>query len=1015
LWGYSNPISKCEYVIVMIPQPTGTVTFLFTDIEGSTKLAREHSEIWETLRSRHYQILREAIESNHGVVFQVIGDAFCAAFHTAADALKAAVKAQQGLQSEAWGDCVIRVRMGIHTGEAEVHDNEYKGYLTLSLVQRLMSAGHGGQILVSGATENLLRGQLPKEVELRDLGKHHFKDVPQPVRLIQVIAPGLTTEFPPLQVVDLTPNNLPTQLTSFIGREKEAADVKRLLVNTHLLTLIGPGGTGKTRLSLQVAQEQLEAFLHGVWLVELAPISDASLVARTTAATLNLPAEVHRPAIDMLCDYLRDKELLIILDNCEHLVDACARMVDRLLHTAPKLRILASSREALGIAGEVSYRVPSLELPDVKTLLTVESLNQYEAVKLFIDRALAALPTFAVTNDNAPAVAQICHRLDGIPLALELAAAKVRALSIEQIAKRLDDRFRLLTGGSRTALERHQTLRATLDWSYNLLSENEQVLFRRLSIFVNGWTLEAAESVCSDETIHQEDVFEVLEQLVNKSLVITEEWQSETRYRMLETMRQYANEKLIEAGESERLRDRHLAYYLELAETAEPHLIRPEQLEWLDRLEAEHENMRSSLEWSLGKERPQQALHLTAALGTFWSLHCYWMEAARWLERALAKPMGNPTAEENTARARALMQEATIADHLDNLEKARASAEASLTLCQTYGTPHDLAMVHFLLGWFWNRLGDLNRAYSFLEESLRQFHILDDPYWQAMTQYEINGVLIARGEKAQAEVSPEELDRARKLGERRLLANTLRSSAEAAWSNHQWEQAEAYSRETEILYDQLGYKANPALVVKGSIALSQKDYEQARAIYKKMKEQFELIGEKYTQSQAIAVLGLLAKKDGDLRAAQSYIEEALQIDREIGSKRTVGIGLVFLGQIKFLQGNRADAKSHFTDGFTLIQGSDHYYPKTEALLYFCQTLAEVSPVTAMKILSAIHTFFRQQVREPPNPLYVIESDDVIAKARQQLNKVKFNQAWAGGETMTIDQALDLALKILDEI
>jgi len=282
-----------------------------------------------------------------------------------------------------------------------------------------------------------------------------------------------------------------------------------------------------------------------------------------------------------------------------------------------------------------------------------------------------------------------------------------------------------------------------------------------------------------------------------------------------------------------------------------------------------------------------------------------------------------------------------------------------------------------------------------------------------MTQYEINGVLISRGEIAQAEVSPEELDRARKLGERRLLANALRSSAEAAWSNHQWEEAEVYSREAEILYDQLGYKANPVLLVQGSIALSQRDYEQARAIYTKMREQFELIGEKYTQSQAIAVLGFLARNEGDLQAAQSYVEEALQIDREIGSKRTVGIGLVFLGQVKFLQGNRADAKRHFTEGLTLIQGSDHYYPKTEALLYFCQTLAEVSPATAVKILSAIHAFFGKQVREPPNPLYVIESDNVIAKARQQLNEVKFNQAWAEGENMTIEEALNLAQDMIE--
>ena len=336
--------------------------------------------------------------------------------------------------------------MGIHTGEAEVHDNEYHGYLTLSLVQCVMSAGHGGQILLSNATENLLRGQLPKDVALRDMGEHKFKEAPCPARAFQVVIPGLLSEFPPLRAPDVFPNNLPTQLTSFVGRRKELADVEKLLHDAHMLTLIGPGGTGKTRLAIRAASEVLGNYPDGVWLVELAPILDPLLVPRTTAIAIGLRDEPQRPVIDMLCDYLREKKMLILLDNCEHLVDACARLADRVLHAAPNVRILASSREALGIAGEVTYRVPSLGLPDIQHLPPVESLSQYEAVKLFIDRATTAVPTFTVTNNNAPAVAQICYRLDGIPLAIELAAAKMRVLSVEQITKRLDDRFRLLTG-----------------------------------------------------------------------------------------------------------------------------------------------------------------------------------------------------------------------------------------------------------------------------------------------------------------------------------------------------------------------------------------------------------------------------------------------------------------------------------------------------------------------------------------------------------------------------------------
>ncbi|HLO15943.1 MAG TPA: adenylate/guanylate cyclase domain-containing protein, partial [Anaerolineales bacterium] len=400
----------------LIPSlPTGTVTFLFTDIEGSTKLAREQPDRWETLRARHHAILYEAIGTNKGFVFQVIGDQFCAAFHTAEDALHAAIKSQTDLYSEPWGNVPVKVRMGIHTGKAEIQDNgEYEGYLTLCCVQRVMSVVYGGQVLLSNSTAELVRAELPQGVFLLDLKEHQLKGLPNPEHLWQVVAPGLQQDFPSLQSLNDIPNNLPLQLTSFIGREKELGDIKRLLTDTHLLTLTGPGGTGKSRLSLQAAADLLHNFLNGVWLVELAPVSDASVIPATMLGVLNLPAEKYRPAINMLCDYLHNKEILLILDNCEHLVEACALLVDSLLHASPNLRIIASSREALGIAGEVCYRVPSLGLPALNHLPQLELLSQYEAVRLFIERACAALPDFHITNENAPAVVQICRRLDGI-------------------------------------------------------------------------------------------------------------------------------------------------------------------------------------------------------------------------------------------------------------------------------------------------------------------------------------------------------------------------------------------------------------------------------------------------------------------------------------------------------------------------------------------------------------------------------------------------------------------------
>lgn len=999
----------------MVDLPSGTVTFLFTDIEGSTKLAREHPDTWEIARSRHHQILREAIESNNGFTFQIIGDAFCAAFHKAGDALKAAIEAQKDLQSEVWGECVIRVRMGIHTGEAELHENEYQGYLTLSLAQRIMSAGHGGQVLISNVTENLLKGQLPKDISLRDMGEHKFKDVPYPVRVFQVIAPDLQQEFPHLRVLDVAPNNLPTQLTSFIGREKEKADIKRLLANTHLLTLIGPGGTGKTRLSLQVASEVLHAYPHGVWLIELAPISDPSSVPAAALAALDLPAEVHRPAIDMLSDYLREREALLILDNCEHLVEACARMVDRLLHAAPKLRILASSREALGIAGEVSYRVPSLELPDIKQLPSLASLSQYEAVKLFIDRARAAQPMFNVTNENAPAVAQICHRLDGIPLALELAAAKVRALSVEQISKRLDDRFRLLTGGSRTALERHQTLRATLDWSYNLLPDSEQVLFRRLSIFINGWTLEAAESVCSDELIQQEDVFEVLEQLVNKSLVVAENWQSETRYRMLETMRQYANEKLVEAGESEHLCDWHLDYYLELAETAEPHLLRPEQLEWLERLEVEHDNMRAALEWSLGYERPEHALRLCAALGRFWYLHNYFQEGAKWIARALQKPFDPLIAPETTARTRALHQDSAIAQALDDLERMKISAEESLALSEATSDDHLLAMARCYMGILNYRHMDLQTASMFFEQSLAKFRVLKASYWIAYCQSYLSSTLVLQGKTTWKQENPHILELARSAGERLFLAETLCGQAYWEWQNYRIEDAQNYLKEAENLYLQLRYKNYSIHDLLGQIAYSRGDYQQARYHYEQEIQQLDVMGEKNMKSFVLRNLGVLARDEGHLNEAKVYANQSLTLAREFGAKYAIGFHSAFVGHIDFLRDKSDSAKRHFMEALEIASSLDNFHTKYNAICCLASALADRQPKFAVTITAAVQADSSNRRKAPLDPLYQWEVDHVIAEAHNVLDDSAFNLAWAEGEKMTIEEALDLAHKTLDKI
>jgi predicted ATPase/class 3 adenylate cyclase len=571
--------------------PSGTVSFLFTDIEGSTKLAQGHPDIWESLRERHHVILNSAIESHNGYVFQIIGDAFCVAFHTANDALHAAVKSQTDLHNENWGETPIKVRIGINTGTANLNDDkQYSGYATLALTQRIMSAGHGGQILLSQSTYDLTRDRLPENAQLVDMGERRLKDVLRAEHLYQLSVSDLSSQFAPLNTLESFQHNLPIQLTSFVGREKEMAEIKAMLHSARLVTLTGSGGTGKTRLSIEVGMDELPSFTNGVWLIELAPLAHPSQIIPTMAQTFGLQELPFAPLAALVTDYLRGKKILLLLDNCEHLIEGCARLADDLLHQCEGLKILASSREALGIAGEIAYRTPSLA--------------DSESTRLFVERARAANPNFNLTEGNASPVAQICSRLDGIPLAIELAAARAKLLAPEQIATRLDDLFRLLVGGSRTALPRQQTLRALIDWSYDLLSEEEQQLLRTASVFVGGWTLEALEAVSDDP-----NAIEHLEGLVNKSLVVTEQREKEMRYFMLETIRQYAREKLFDAKQTSAARDRHFVYFDDLSEKMWDAIRSPDFSAQRESMEEESDNFRAALEWGLEND-PEHALHL---------------------------------------------------------------------------------------------------------------------------------------------------------------------------------------------------------------------------------------------------------------------------------------------------------------------------------------------------------------------------------------------------------------------
>ncbi len=723
----------------MIIPPTGTITFLFSDIEGSTKKWEKQPEAMRVALAEHDRLLREAFARNAGYVFKTIGDAFCVAFDTAQSAVAGAIEAQRALREADFGSIgEIRVRMALHTGAAEHRDNDYFGQ-ALNRVARILAAVHGGQVLVSQATEELVRDLIPAGAQLRHLGEHRLRDLARPEHLYQLVASGLPSEFASLRSLESVANNLPVQLSHFIGREREMEEVKRVLNSTRLLTLTGMGGTGKTRLSLQVAADVLEQFPDGVWFVEFATIDDALLVAETVAAALGLRQEADRPLLSTLTNYLRERNVLLILDNCEHVVAACARLAETLLRACPKLHILASSREALGIVGETAWPVPPLSLPNHWREISpgedaVARLGHYEAVRLFVERASLA-STFQLTNENAHLVAQICWRLDGIPLAIELAAARIRVLSLDKIVERLDDRFHLLTTGSRNAVPRQQTLRSLIDWSYDLLDERERMLLQRLSVFARGRTLEAIEAVCSGEGLDAFEIIDLLTQLVDKSLVYVEtpEGAHEARYFILESIWDYANEKLIAAGHSDIFRIRHLEYFLRFAEAAAPKTIGADQRKWLEIVEDEAFNIRYALD--AAAELPGQVekgLRLLVATQRFVEVRGLFKEARDVFAKILALPEAAPR---NAIRARAVAAAGRLAWVADDGSECQDYQKEALGLYRELGDASGIARALADLAFLALDTPDVEAARALLKEATELAEPLHDSRLTAHIQH----------------------------------------------------------------------------------------------------------------------------------------------------------------------------------------------------------------------------------------------------------------------------------------
>jgi predicted ATPase/class 3 adenylate cyclase len=988
------------------------VTFLFTDVEGSTSAWIRNPGAMPAALARHDAIIEKLVAEYDGQVVRPRGegDSRFAVFLRATDGVVAACAIQIALVEEPWPlEAPLRVRMALHTGEADLRTGDYYGP-AVNHCARLRAVAHGAQVLVSSVTADLVREGLAADITLRDLGEHRLKDLSRPERIFQLVHPDQAAEFPPLRTLDTLPNNLPLQLTSFIGREQAMVEVKRLLGTTRLLTLTGHGGTGKTRLALQVAADVLEAYPDGVWLVELADLIDPVLVPQAVAAAVRVPEEPGRPLLATLTEALRFKHLLLVLDNCEHLVEACARVADTLLRACPTMRILATSREALGIAGETASGVPSLVLPDPQHAEPVELLMQCEAVQLFVDRALTVQPAFQATNANALAVAQICARLDGIPLAIELAAACVRVLPAQQLLGRLEDRFRLLTGGSRVALPRHQTLRAAVDWSYDLLTEQEKLLFSRLSVFAGGWTLEAAEAVCAGNGIARDEVLDLLARLVDKSLALVREQPDGTaRYRLLESVRQYGWDRLLVAGAAMERRNCHLTHFVAWTEQLDSKLRGPEQLVWLERLEPEQDNLRAALDWALTGGDPEAALRLAGEVRLFWEARGHRREGYAWLERAIA---ATPQVT-GSHRANALARTSSLAVELGHMARATELLEASLVLRRALGDKQFIGYSLTMLGSCLEEQGELERATSLYAEGLA-LHREIGHRWGIAEAVSGLASVAARQEDWDRAVTLHEESVAlyRETGDQLNLAFALLLFGGVVLTRGQTAEARVLYEESDRLYRQLNDKSGVAWARRalGAVAYWQADHEWARVLYEEGLALAQELGERAAIAACLDSLGRLARVQGELARAARFGEESLALYRDLGLKGDLASSLIGLAGSRLDAGEPSRAVALFAEALRL---SRELKSRT-GIGYSLSGLGGIAraldrPRVAVRLLASTGVLF-EALGVPMEPAGRATYAREVAPVRAERSEELFAAAWAEGEAMSLEQAFACALE-----
>ena len=882
---------------------TSIGTFLLTDIEGSTRLWEEHPESMPTALAAHDEILRAAVEDLGGMVIKTTGDGFLARFDEPAMAIDAAIAAQRELAKlNRTPGSEIRVRMALHSGTAQARDGDYFGP-ALNRVARLLAIGHGGQVLLSAVTVSLAGDGIAVDAEVVELGDHHLRDLDQPEHVFQLTAPGLQRDFPPLRSIGSVQSNLPSQATSFVGREQELEGVRRILSGHRLVTLTGTGGTGKTRLMLEAAAGTDPFPRDGVWLTELAPVADPAVISEEVGRALGVRDQPGTPATDSLVDFLRYKELLILLDNCEHVIGAAAELADRILGACPSVTVLASSREALGVAGEAVFQVPSLTVPatldrphdhDPDAAAWFEAVAATGAVRLFVDRATAVQPSFTLTPQNAGPIIDICRRLDGIPLAIELAAARVTVLSVDEILKRLGDRFRLLTGGRRTAVPRQQTLQALIDWSWDLLPEVDRRLLTQLSVFAGGWTIEAAETICADEPDEQGgtiDTFDALSRLVERSMVVVDRGRT-SRYRLLETIRQYASERLVESGEGTARRDRHLAYFLDVALLSRQPVRGPQLVEWLTWLDAEADNLRAAIEWAIETD-PEAAGRMCIALSLMWRTHSPWGSGVSWLGEAIESIRALPPDPGNAdrMRARSLLLAQLLAEHAFAQATwmsvdTRIIADEAVSMARHLDDPptlitalSSLLTVRFFAG-STDGFGELSEELIGLAESER------DWWTQSMAEASVANSLRFGNVDAVGPLLERAADHARLTGNPFVIGFVALTRARILGAAGKLLEARAAFDEAFTMYTELG-DDRFVLVTRsdlGHLLRSAGELDQAEAIYRETLAGWEHAGNRGAIANQYESIAFIAMERGDDQRAATLLGAAASL-RDLANAR----------------------------------------------------------------------------------------------------------------------------------